>query len=600
MPELQFREIELRAAEADGDLIPCVLASETEVDRGGYLEVLSCRPTDVDLSRAPLPLIIQHDHTQLNIGVIEQVRVEAGKVRGLARFGSSSQAKEILADVKAGIVRSLSVGYELLKSLSEAGRTVRFAWRPYECSLVSVPADPQAGFYRSLKGHQMTDITVTENDPAHLSRAQRRAQHNSVEDERERTSEILALGRTHNVQDLATRAVNDGTTVDDFRALVLARLKTAGVLRAAESPDIGLSQREVEQFSFRRAILAQLDPHYASREAGFEMEASRAMAQKLGRDPQGLFVPSEVLRHQTRDLAVGTASAGGYLKATDHLAESFVDVLRNASHVMTLGALQLPDLVGDVAIPSKTAGAAAYWVAEGGGITEGSITFGQVPLTPKTVGSMVDYTRKLLKQSSPAIEGIVRADLAAGLGVELDRVSVNGSGANNEPTGILYTNGIGSVAGGANGAAPTYDHMVDLESSVADVNAALGALAYLTNTKVRGKLRKTQEFASTNGKPVWGPMPGEDGFGLVNGYRAAASNNVPSNLNKGTSVGVCSAVVFGNWADLMIGMWGGLDVLVDPYTLSASGGVRVVALLDVDVAVRRAVSFAAMKDALTA
>jgi hypothetical protein len=88
----------------------------------------------------------------------------------------------------------------------------------------------------------------------------------------------------------------------------------------------------------------------------------------------------------------------------------------------------------------------------------------------------------------------------------------------------------------------------------------------------------------------------------VNGYPFHVTNQVSSTLTKGsgTGVGVCSAIFFGNWADLIIGMWGGLDILVDPYTGGTAGTVRVIALQDVDVAVRHAESFAAMLDALTA
>ncbi|MDP3136991.1 MAG: phage major capsid protein, partial [Burkholderiaceae bacterium] len=154
--------------------------------------------------------------------------------------------------------------------------------------------------------------------------------------------------------------------------------------------------------------------------------------------------------------------------------------------------------------------------------------------------------------------------------------------------------------GGTNGLAPTYAHMVDLESAVANANADVGNLAYLTNSKVRGTLRKTQEFASTNGKPVWTSMPGARGVGDVLGYEAVTSNAVPSTLTKGTSSGVCSAIMYGNWADLVIGLWGGLDILLDPYTGATSGTRRVVALQDCDVNARHVASFAAMKDALTA
>jgi HK97 family phage major capsid protein len=215
-------------------------------------------------------------------------------------------------------------------------------------------------------------------------------------------------------------------------------------------------------------------------------------------------------------------------------------------------------------------------------------------MNPKTVGAFTDISRKLMLQSSIDVEAFVRNDLATVLALAIDLAAINGSGSNNQPTGILATSGIGSVAGGTNGGAPTLANMIDLETAVSVANADVGSLAYLTNAKVRGKLKQTFKNATYGDVPVWG-----DG-NMVNGYNAAVSNQVPSNLTKGTASGVCSAVLFGNFADLIIGQWGALDLMVDPYSNSTSGTVRVVALQDVDVAVRHAESFAAMKDALTA
>ncbi len=603
MPEFFIREIELRAADADGDLIPCVLSTEQPVDRGGYDEVLSHQSGDVDLSRAPIPLIVQHDHTQLNVGVVEQVRIEGGKLKGLARFGASTQAREILADVKAGIIRSLSVGYLLLEKLSQTGRTMRFAWMPYEVSAVSVPADPNAGFYRShsSKGKTMTDITVTEND--HATRSQRRSANQAALDERERVQEIAAIGQQFKLQNEANRAIAEGTSIDAFRELAMSRLKGAGTLRPAESPELGLTRREIEQFSFVKAILAQMDPNYARREAGFEMEASRALAQKLGREPQGIYVPGEVLRYQSRnqrDLLAGTPAYGGNLVATEHHADSFITLLRNRSHVINLGATTIGDLVGNVAIPSQAGAASAFWVAEGGAPTESSQMFGQVPLTPKTVGAFTDFTRRMLLQATPDIESIVRADLAGIIGVEMDRVAIAGSGVSNEPLGILNASGIGSVAIGTNGGAITWTHVLQLEEAIANANADEGALAYMTNNKARRALKGTTKVSGDAGAGfIWSDEARDAaGYGTLNGYRSAASNNVPSNLTKGTGTNL-SAMIFGNWADVLIGQWGGLDILVDKITNGTSGGTRVIALLDMDIAIRRAASFAAIKDATT-
>ena len=186
---------------------------------------------------------------------------------------------------------------------------------------------------------------------------------------------------------------------------------------------------------------------------------------------------------------------------------------------------------------------------------------------------------------------MVQADLAAVLGLAIQQAAISGDGSGNQPSGLL-TLITPSVAGGPDGAAPTWAHIVELESDVAVANALVDNMAYLTNAKVRGKLKTTSKVSGQNGF-IW-----ENGDTPLNGYRAAVTNAVPSNLTKGSGTNL-SAIIFGNFRDLVIGMWGGLDLMVDPYSGSTAGTVRVVALQDVDVALRNTVSFATMVDALT-
>lgn len=361
-------------------------------------------------------------------------------------------------------------------------------------------------------------------------------------------------------------------------------------LRQAQPPSahIGMNAREVQQYSLVRAIWASVQNDW--RGAELEREASVAVARQLRREPQGFFVPADWAQ---RDLLVGTNTAGGHTVATELLAQSFIDLLRNSMVVRSAGATILSGLVGNIAIPRQTGGATAYWVAENGAPTESQQAFDQVTLSPKTVGAFTDISRRLLMQSSMDVEGFVRSDLATVLALAIDLAALHGSGSSNQPTGVAATSGIGSVAGGTNGLAPAWSHLVSLETEVAIDNADVNRLAYITNAKVRGKLKQVEK-ASNTGLFLWA-----DGAQPVNGYPAYISNQVSSTLTKGSSSGVCSAIFFGNWADLIIGLWGGLDILVDPYTGSTAGTVRVVALQDVDIAVRHAESFAAMLDALT-
>jgi HK97 family phage major capsid protein len=372
----------------------------------------------------------------------------------------------------------------------------------------------------------------------------------------------------------------------------------AGTLQ--RSAQLGMDPKEARRYSMLRAIRACVTGDW--RGAELEREASEAVEARLGRSPQSFFVPYDVLitprnlrgRGERRDLNIGTAADGGYLKATDLDSASFIDLLRNKMIVQQAGATVLTGLVGDVDIPRQTGGATAYWVAEAGEPTESQQAFDKVTLQPKTVGAFTELTRKFIQQSSIDGEAFVENDLSTTLALEIDRAALHGSGASNQPTGVASTAGIGSVVGGTNGLAPTWAHVVELETDVSVANADVGTLAYISNAKVRGKL-KTTEITANSGQFIW-PANGDN----VNGYKFHVSNQVASNLTKGTSSGVCSAIFYGNWADLMLAMWGGLDILVNPYANDKSGGVRVVAFQDVDVKVRHAESFSAMLDALTA
>jgi HK97 family phage major capsid protein/HK97 family phage prohead protease len=578
------------------------LSSELPALRFFGWEVLSHESAAIDMSRAKdgLPLLFGHDPDQ-PIGAAENIRLEGGKLKASLRFGKTQKAEEVYSLVKDGLLKGISIGYSVDKMEHEGTREGQpvmrvVRWTPLEISTVTIPMDHTVGIGRSRPTLSLKkDISVMEN-----TNTPNTANNPNTADRRlSEVREIMAIARAYEQrhpgsQGVAARAVEEGWSEQQFRNAMLEHMGSAKSLHLAESNpwEVDMSKREAQQFSFVKAIRAMMDPKQANH-AGIEMEASRAVAKQLGREPQGLFVPRDVLK---RDLNIGTATAGGNLVPTQHLAGDFIGLLRNRTRIVSLGARVLSDLRGNVAIPRQTGAGQAYWVAEGGAPTESQQAFDQVALSPKTVGGFTDYTRKMLLQASPDVEQLVRSDLAAVIALEIDRVAIHGSGAGNEPLGILNTAGIGSVAIGTDGGAPTYAHIVDLLTAVAQDNADEGMLAFLTNSKVRGKLLKTEKSSGT-GLYVW--ESGTDGDGRMIGFRSAVSNQVPSNLTKGTGTNL-SAIIFGAWNNLLIGDWSGLDLMIDPYTLGTSGGVRVIALHDVDVAVRHAEAFAAIVDASTA
>lgn len=402
-------------------------------------------------------------------------------------------------------------------------------------------------------------------------------------EERKRSSQILALGKMHDDTDGAIEAVAEGATVDKYRARLLSKIEEKPA--ANTGAVLGMNEREISGFSFMRAIEAQLTGDW--RKAGLEREAINAAADLLGRTSENIIVPPDLMR---RDLTKsGTSSA---TIQTSVMAESFIDILRNAS-LMLDRVTFLDGLVGDAALPRLSGSSTAYWVAEGSNVTESTPTMDQLSLSPSTVGGLVDISRKMLLQSTPAAEDLVRRDLAATLATEIDRAIINGSGSGAEPTGILGTTGIGDVAGGTNGAAPAWTHLMALIEDVAVGNADNGAGVFVTNAKVESKLRQTAKVSSTDSV-----MCLEDS--TVAGREVLVTNQVPSNLTKGTSSGVCSAIIYADLSQVVLGSWGSLELAVDQNTHFASGAIRVRALWDVDFGLRHAAAFSAMQDALTA
>lgn len=586
-------------------------ASETPVERWWGIEILDCNASAMRQGRLRAGANLLCDHNQHDVvGVIESVEIGTDKVaRAVVRFGKSARAEEVWQDVKDGIRRNVSVGYLIHRAVLAEERdgleTYRVTdWEPYEISLVSVPADASVGVGRSLatSAQATPAATSTTPSPTEENRAMTTEATTAAAPaaapaqpaqaaQRNHAVEIAALGKTvAGGAELAMSAIQRGITVEAFQRELIEHMSS----QPKPTADIGMTDKEVRSFSIVRALHALANPmdQAAQRAAAFEFEASAAAAQKLGKQARGIMLPHDVLR--ASDLVKGTANKGGNLVATELLSGSFIDMLRNAMVLDSMGVVTLTGLVGDIAIPKQTGAATAYWVAEDGSPTASGQTVGQVAMSPKTVGAYTDISRKLLLQSSIDVEGMVQSDLARVLGLAIQQAAINGSGTSNQPKGILGGHVVNpTILGGANGAAPTWEHIVGLETAVSVANADVGTLAYLTNAKVRGKLKTTSKVSGQNGF-IW-----ENGDTPLNGYRAAVTNAVPSNITKGTATN-CSAAIFGNWADLVIGMWGSLDLTVDTITLGTSGAVRVIALQDVDIAVRNAESFATFADILTA
>jgi HK97 family phage major capsid protein/HK97 family phage prohead protease len=618
MKNLELSKKQIRAVEVVPDFrsmdesnrtMEFSFSSETPYMRYYGFEIISHAKGAINLERlkSDAALLFNHDWNK-QIGVIEEAWIGEDK-RGYVRvrFGKSAFAEEKFQDAKDGILKSVSFGYmidEMVLTKKSNGEdpdeyTVTKC-TPYEVSLVTVPADFSVGVGKNAEGDEKITIRSAEPEPEptpaptnindDLTASQKAAEERKFMDdiakataaakqaEKERQASINVLGEKFGDADMARQLIEGDKSIDEARAAFIEKHagKKQEPVKGTEA-DVGLSEKELNKFSFMKALnyLANPNDKRAREAAKFEIEVAEAGIKQLAKlgiakETRGLFVPTEILRATRRDLVAGTPSAGGNVVADNLLAGSFIEILRNKSVLQRAGIQSLNGLVGNIAIPRQTGAATAYWVAESGAPTESQQALDQVTMSPKTVGAFTDYSRKLMIQSSIDVENMVRGDLAAVLALEIDRAGLYGLGSSNEPEGLKLVSGINTKDFGA--ATPTFAEIVDMESLIAADNADVSSMKYLFNASMRGQL-KTAEKAS--GYPVY-LLEG----GLVNGYNHEVSNQIAS-----------GDIFFGVWNQLILGLWSGLDLTVDPYTHSTSGTVRVVALQDVDFAVRHPEAF---------
>ena len=560
------------------------VSSEEPVERSFGKEVLSHKAEDINMSfiqSKTAPLLLDHDMTK-QIGVIEEFRLDEKQKRttALVRFGKSNLAREVFQDVVDGIRMNVSLGYRIDKmerTEKDDETYYRAAFTPMEVSMVSIPADQSrlVGVGRSKDKQTISynEVREMENEKQeiNLDEVKSNAVDEAKAEFKRNSKEILDLAARHNKRDLADEAISEGLSVEEFRGVLLENISNDKPL---ETPsEIGLTEKETKRFSILRAINAMANPtdRKAQEEAAFEFECSRAAGELYGKTAQGVLLPPEVLSNWSqRDL---NASDDSNLIGQDFRAGDFIDVLRNSSAVMQ-NATILNGLSGDVKIPKKTAAATAAFISsEGGAAGESEMTIGSVTMSPKTLGAFTDVTRQLMIQSSLDVENLIRSDLAGSMAIAIDNAALEGSGSSGNPTGITNTTGINTVSL-SSAAAPTFAEMVSMESAVAVDNALLGGLVYIVHPTNAGTLKTTTKD-SGSGQFVY--QNGE-----INGYPVVVSSQLTANN-----------YVFGNMQDLLVGMFSGLDIVVDPYSNSTSGTVRVVALQSLDVNVRHAVSFCA-------
>ncbi|WP_281629185.1 phage major capsid protein [Vibrio sp. St2] len=579
-------------------------SSEHPVERWFGYEILGHEPGECDLSLLNNNGAYLMDHNPRDQrGAIKEAFIDKKKGRAVVRLSKNERGEELLQDMIDGIRTHVSVGYDIQEIIhikrdeNERDWFRVTKWQPYEVSSVSVPADQTVGMGRNkddtiepkifnvqLRGIDMGDTaapkkageTNTATPPAnngergHDTPSPKPLDAAGIrKNEQQRCADIHEMGQQFGLEKEAQIAIREGTQTDAFREQVLSAVRTKQVTPTGTDMDLGLTESDVRSYSLVRAVRASASGKWKN--AGFEREVSMALADKMGKDARGFYVNYEVLSQLGQRNKQSTADGvGGELVATELWSNQFIDMLRPHSIASQLGVRFATGLVGNVDIPKMMSGASFYWIDEDEDVTDSAIGLGMVKMSPKTIAGAVPMTRRILQQSTPDIDMIIRDELLQGIGLGIDRAVFLGTGTGAEPLGIKNQTGVHAIQVPAGGF--DWKTIVDFETAVAESNALSANMAYAMRPSMRGALKVTEKSAGT-AKYLW------EG-NQVNGYPGVVSTQLEQ-----------KAILHGDFSQALVGMWGALDLMIDKSTKAASGGTVLRAFQDADVAVRHGAAF---------
>jgi HK97 family phage major capsid protein len=279
------------------------------------------------------------------------------------------------------------------------------------------------------------------------------------------------------------------------------------------------------------------------------------------------------------------------------LSGSIIEMLRNKVILNQAGATILSGITGVFDIPKQDAQPSVSIGGESLNPNESSAQISaKVTFTPKTIAGKSQVTRRFMAQAMASLdaENFLRMMLVEQIRLGIDLEGLTGPGSSNRCTGLLENDDVTTIALGTNGGAPTFAKLVAMETAVEDLNASTdgNTMAYITNARGKGTLKTTLKASSAGSTMLWENDE-------INGYRALMTNQIPKDYTKGTTEDSCSGIVFGDFAHLVIALWTGLDILVDPYTNGGAGATNIYAHQDFDIQVRRAEAFSKIVDMVT-
>lgn len=581
-PEVDEKNLEVTLPVASPE--PCEREDENGV---AYQEVLRVTPEAVDLTRLNGGAAVLRNHdTDHTYGVVKRAFIEGGRLYTRLRFRKNEpEAVAAFRDAVDGTLPNVSLGYQPLETEFRQENGVRIGevtrWMPFEVSVaVGVPADATVGFYRSMTKTGESKMEVESKEPTsdelrakireleeENAQLKKRSEEPPPEDgkkedppppegkKEEETrsacneSELRAMAATFNRLDLLPGALQRNLTPEAFKSELQNNLYRGSI-----------KVMEKREYSIVRAIRSLVDE---SVDAAVERAESARLYREAGLKPsRGSIMIS------TRAFD-GAANVGKALIGTDHRADMFIDKLRT---VMAVQPTFMDGLVGNVDIPLLSGSSTVNWVVGlNSDAAETKPATDSITLSPKKLTGYVDVGLDLLTQGTPDATNIVLNDLFEVMARKLENTILKGATVSTLTIpGLAGTTGVKTVVI-ADVTKATWQDMLKFEAAVSSY-ANMGNVQFILSGPDRAMFKGISKDTGS------GRFICESNE--IDGYKAAISGELAS-----------GDIFFGDFSRILVGRWGGLEVMIDPYSLSKSGGVRLVVRMICDIAVRQPEAF---------
>jgi HK97 family phage major capsid protein len=433
---------------ADDERLQIAISSEAAVERYDYmtgeryLEVLDHTPTggpDLSYARDGLPFLLDHDlHKQ--IGLLEDVRVDDdGMIRGLLRPGHHPDATWVVADMRAGVRRKVSIGYwpgdRYTQAKARAGTVPErryVGWTLYESSSVAVPADYDVGVGRDARGVAANQVSLpatgmTPHTQEVTMDAANTSERGAAPAPDTRAQELAVLAKDSGMTERAAAWIVDNTSVADARREVIAALRERATASTVTTVEQVRERAEDQPFSagefFRSVITAG-----RGGDVDVRLRAQRAQNTNLGEDG-GFAVPQPVVQM----LLEATMTGGEILS-------------RVSTRPVTAGNSYTETLVKEEARTngSRNGGVRGYWLAEDGTYQESQAATRQVDLKLQKLGAMVRITDEQA-EDGPALTSFLQEQVPEELRFVAESAIWEGTGAG-QPLGAFTSGAVVTVA----------------------------------------------------------------------------------------------------------------------------------------------------------